>query len=92
MDIKCFTHIEKELVDYTDIIHQCYIRDSMVSILRRVYSSPSIFVRPYFILINKTSMKGIRMYIRDLETGGEPTEAIMELTCTLAFRNNKTKQ
>ena len=95
MDIKCFPHIEKEFVVYTDIVHQSYIRDSTASILRRVYSSPSIFVRPYFIPINRTSIERIRMYIRDLETGGEPTEAITELTCTLAFRfnnKNKTKQ
>ena len=86
MNIKCFPHIEKEFMVYTDIVHQGYIRDSTASILRRGYSSPSIFVRPYFIPINRTSIERIRMYIRDLETGGEPTKAITELTCTLAFR------
>ena len=82
IDINCVPRIEREFVVYIDVIKQSCIKNNS----RTVYSSQSVFDKPYYVPINRRCISHLRIYIRDLETNDIPPETVSELTCTLRFR------
>ena len=86
LDIKCSPSTERDFVMFTDIIGQSNIRENTASVFRYVFSSETVFTRPYFVPISRSYISHVRIYIRDMETRDEPTEFVSEVNCTLGFR------
>ena len=83
--------VDRELVVFCDIAEQSYFSNGTASVLRCVFQSTNIFVNPYYIPINRNRTGHVRIHIRDLVTGREPSEYDLDLTCTLGLRL-KSKQ
>ena len=86
LDIKCIPQIQRDLIVFSDIVKQSYIRNTTASVLRVVHYAESQFAFPYYIPIDRSGISELRIYIRDAETGEVPTEAVNRLTCTLGYR------